>query len=120
MATESNLITAAEHHFKVYEGDTTPAVLTFTATSGGAAINMGSASVLMEVKERPSDSVNVYVFSTAAGNIAISGGGSNVITITGWQNIPYGNFCYDLQVTIGSNVTTYLKGKIRVIKGVSE
>jgi UDP-N-acetylglucosamine enolpyruvyl transferase len=120
LATTSNLVTAATHNFLVYEGDTTTATLTFTETVGAAAISMAGTTIVMEIKSRISDTDVVETFSTTSADIVISGDDDNVLTISGWERLTKGRYVYDLEVTRGSSVTTFLKGKITVTQDVTE
>lgn len=116
---KTSLITAADHDFESYEGDTTAAILTFLNSVDSTPLNLAGASIKMEI--RPNiGGLLTDTFSTATGEITITGAGNNIVTIKGWQRLTAGSYKYDLQVTIGADVRTYLKGSISVTQDVTE
>jgi hypothetical protein len=117
MATESNLIVAADHNFKVYKGDTFNAVLTFT-DENGAAIDLSGSTLLMQIKKRATDSLSEQALTEGDG-LTVSGAGNNIVTISADMDIAAGRYVYDFQATTGSNVITYLKGAIVVYQDVT-
>lgn len=117
MATESNLIIAADHNFKVYKGDTFEAVLTFT-DENGTAIDLSGATLLMQIKSNKTDSTS-EVELTEGDGLTVSGGSNNIVTIFSNHDLDAGRYTYDFQATTGSRVVTYLKGFITVYQDVT-
>jgi hypothetical protein len=117
MATESNLVIAADHNFKLYKGDTFSAVLTFTDGSG-SAINLSAATLVMQVKSKATDSTSELELTEGDG-LTVSGGSSNIVTISSNHDLAAGRYVYDFQATTGSTVVTYLKGFITVYQDVT-
>jgi hypothetical protein len=124
---QTNLITAAGNDFLIYEGDTTPADCTFTDLDTDDPIDFSGASIVMEIR-KTLDSTLVDTFSTTSTDIVISGTGHNVLTITGFDRLPYlatptgkdGPYKYDVEVTKSGEVTTYMAGFILVTDDVTE
>lgn len=118
MATESNHITAAEHNFLVYAGDTWTVSLTFT-DSNSAPIDLSAATLLLQIKKSKSAADPVLELSEGNG-LTVGGAGSNVVTISTVANLPKGTYHYDLQSTFSaSSITTYLRGTISVTEDVT-
>ncbi len=114
-----SLKTAVSYDIEVYEGDTTGMVLTFTDTSEARAYDLTGAVIIMQIKTAPGG-VLQQEFSTTDGDIVISGAGSNIVTIKGWEDLTVGTYVYDLQVTLAGEVRTYLVGAVRVTQDVTE
>lgn len=119
MATESNLVTAAEHNFFLYAGDSWACELIFTDKATNTPIDLTGSALRLQIKARKTDSQAVTEFTSGSG-LEIGGAGSNVVTIDGSNNaLPGGTYFYDLQAVKGGLTTTYLKGIIKVEEDVT-
>jgi hypothetical protein len=111
--TESNLIIAAEHNFKVLRGDNPSCSLQFVDAEN-VPIDLSAATIIMQARWKPGDVQYVNQWTNGSG-IAVSGVDNNIVTITGWDALRAGLLSYDLQINfISGTKTTYLKGTIKV------
>lgn len=116
MAT-SNLITAADHDFKLYQGDYWSCQLVFTDNSSNP-IDLSGGTIKMQIKV--GKGVADYIKQLTIGNgLTLSGAGNNTITINTTVDFDARSYVYDLQVEFSDKVVTYLKGTITVTEDVT-
>ena len=101
----------AELDIEIVKGDYW--VESFALTLDNTAINLSSASVLIEITQGCSTSV---LWSASIGSgITISGASSNKIDVSKLVNLDAGNYEYTLKVTYNTGVVkTYLWGNFNV------
>lgn len=113
--TESNLIIAADHNFKILRGDNPSCTLEFLDALN-APIDLTGATIKMQARWKLSD-VEVVKEWTLASGLAVSGAGNNIVTITGFDTLRAGLLYYDMQFTfLSGEKITYLKGNIQVVE----
>lgn len=121
MATpQVSLVKAVNMDIKVYVEDTTKMAITASNTDDAAPVDLSTAVIKIEIKTDPAGSP-VVTLSTANGKIIISGAGNNIITIAGWETLAYSAipYVYDMQVTRGVSVETWLNGQVITINDVT-
>lgn len=118
MATTSNHVTAADHDFTIYKGDTWNVQLTFTDDNSDP-VDLSGAALKIQVKSTKGSSTSVLELTEGSG-ITVSGAGSNIVTINTVADISKGNYYYDLEATYSpTNIITFLKGKVIVVEDVT-
>ena len=102
-----------------YRNDTLSLVITLT-DSAGAAIDLSTAAMKMEVRTRPDGTVKLTL--TEGAGLTVGGAGNNVVTVAKVVDIDdCGSYYYDLQATYNSGVvTTYLKGMFNVLDDITK
>lgn len=118
--TETNLVAAASHNFRIYRGDSWSCVLTFFDTDG-SPLNLAGSAIKLQVKAKATDTNTVKELSLGTG-LTLSGSGNNILTIESAGDLPVrvGDYAYDLQVTFGSGrIVTYLRGTVVVVQDVT-
>jgi hypothetical protein len=115
MPTESNLIIAADHNFKVLRGDNPSCALTFLDALN-APIDFTGATIKMQARWKLTD-VEVVKEWTLGSGLAVSGAGNNIVTVTGFDTLRAGQLYYDMQFTfLSGEKITYLRGLIIVLE----
>ena len=105
-------------NIEAYRNDTMTYTITIT-DENGAAVNLSTAAVKMDIKTRPDG--DLLLALTEGDGITISGGSSNIIVLNKVINITdCGSYYYDIQATFASGVvSTYLRGAFTVIKDIT-
>jgi hypothetical protein len=118
MPTESNLILASEHNFKVLRGDNPSCTLEFTDQLD-APVDLSGATITMQARWKLTDVEYVKQWTIGSG-LTVSGADNNIVTITGFDTLRPGILYYDLQVNYPSGgKVTYLRGNITVVEDVT-
>ena len=100
-----------------YRNDTLSKTFTLL-DSAGDPIDLSTAVVKLQVRTKP-DGELLWDLTEGDG-LTVGGTGNNVITLSRVCNIQgCGAYYYDLQVTIATNVSTYLKGAFIVQKDIT-
>jgi hypothetical protein len=109
---------ATTYDINTYHGDTWNGAQ-FTITLNSSPLNLTGASIVMQLKKDPALPV-LETLSTANGKITITNAVAGVFSIPAYIfTVPAGNYWYDIQITIGTVVKTYIKGKVISAKDVS-
>lgn len=106
----------AEFPIKCYKNDTLS--LVFEVKLNGDPVDLSSSSVRMQVRSSPTNSTVVFSFTEGDG-ITVGGTNNNIITLGKIVNIAAGTYVYDMEITTGSVVKTYIKGDFIVSNDVS-
>jgi hypothetical protein len=118
--TETNLVAAATHNFKVYRGDNWTFDLVFT-DNNDAPIDLSDADIKMQIKKKAIDSDSVKELDLDSG-ISVGGDDNNVVTIDAEADLDVrpGDYVYDIQVTYaGGRTVTYLRGAFQVLQDIT-
>lgn len=84
---------------------------TFTWTIGGTAVNLGSYSAALQVRE--SYDIEPVISLTSGSGIVLGGTAGTIdvsVAATATAAIPAGQYLYDLELTSAGNVTRLLQG----------
>ena len=102
----------------IRRGDTYSHPFTFV-TSAGAAIDKSACTFRAQIRDLPGDAAA----ATASFTVALSGAGSNVVTIsmtaTQTAQLAPGTYAWDLEETTGSTVVTRVAGEAVISQDVS-
>lgn len=109
------MATPGNYNIAAYRNDTLQVVFTFT-DSLGAAIDLSSATILLQVRRKADAAVLLSL--TEADGLTVSGAGNNVVTLSKLIVLDAGAYMYDLQSTIGAVVTTYVRGLFNVTSDI--
>ena len=112
------MATPAEHDFVVYSGDTFTRTLTFT-DSNDDAIDLSGQTVAMKIRASTdgaelADWGSSWDTTSAASGILVLSASAAVTTA-----LVAGVHVYDLELTNGSTVTTYLVGALTKMQDVT-
>jgi hypothetical protein len=115
MATESNLVTAANHNWYLYRNDSWSVTLSFK-DGDNDPLNLSGVGIEMQVKKSPT--ATALKSLTIGEGLTVSGGDVTINTIA---DIPKGSYVWDMQFSYPSGrVVTYLKGVINVTEDVTK
>ena len=102
------------HNLTLYRGDSFTQAFTFT--QGGVPLVLPASGWLCQVRASTSSDA---VSGTFAVDSSGAGSGVVVISVTAAESAVFSPGVYDLQLTDGSAVRTYLRGMVTVTKDVS-
>lgn len=99
-----------------YLGDTLVCPVSWKDASG-VYVNFSSATGVGQIKLKRTDATAVAEFTVALG----SGQGNIRFSLTAAQvtALGIGSWVYDIQITDGNNVRTYIVGKLKIIQDVT-
>ncbi len=117
MATSNTAYQPAVYNTGILRGDTFSE--SFTFATGGVPLDLTGASVRIQLRNRSGGVIGS--FENGSGIEAAQDGGAIVWTIEGSQTAAYapGLYQYDIEVTTGSTVRTYLSGSFTVQKDIT-
>ena len=112
------MATPAEHDLVVYSGDTFTRTLTFT-DSNGDAIDLSGQTVAMKIRASTdgaelADWASSWDTTNAATGVLVL---TAAATLT--DDLAGGVYVYDLELTNGSTVTTYMVGALTIVQDVT-
>ena len=85
--------------------------------STGAIVDFSAMTGLGQIKVAKTDTVAVATFTVALS--AVAGNLTYSLTATQTTALGIGSWVYDIQLTSGSTVRTYIAGKLKIIQDVS-
>lgn len=105
-------------NIEAYRNDTMTYTITIT-DENGAAVNLSTAAVKMEVRTKADG--DVLMTLTEGDGLNVGGAGNNIVTISKVVTIDNcGSYYYDLQAAFSSGVvSTYIRGAFTVIKDIT-
>jgi len=105
-----------QYDITAYMGDTLIVPVTWK-DSTGLAVNFSGGTGLSQIKLAKTDIVPVDTFTVVLG----SGTGNLTYSLTAAQTtaLGIGSWVYDVQITVGPIVRTYIAGKLKIIQDVS-
>jgi len=108
----------ATRNFTIVEGDTFVASLTLTDKATGLAIDLTGATPKMQVRTTYNAAASSLDFTVGSG-ITVPTPVNGVILISKTMPLSAGDYVYDFQTTVGSVITTYMRGRFKVLEGVT-
>lgn len=109
----------ASYNFIVVEGDTFSATITLRDKETQNPIDLTGATPKMQVKTAYNAASSSLDLTVGAG-ITVTNAAGGIITLSKTVNLSAADYVYDLQVTFsGPIVRTYLRGRFKVLEGVT-
>ncbi len=101
----------------VVKGDTFNAV-TFTIAIDAIAVNLTGAAI--SVKFRSSFNSPPSLSLSVGSGVTVTNAAGGVFRINAFAcNFPVGTYVYDIQISVGGTIKTYIKGSLNVLNEVT-
>ena len=105
-----------QYDITAYLGDTLTVPITWK-DSTGAIVNLTGSTGLGQIKLAKTDITSVETFTVTLG--ASTGNITFSLTAAETAALGIGTWVYDIQVTTGTTVRTYVTGKLKIIQDIS-